>query len=257
MHNKLYTSCKSLGLIGKPLSQSFSKQYFETKFEVLNLTGYHYDNIELDSLDSLLDTVDKICLDGFNVTHPYKMEIIPLLDDLDDTARKIGAVNTVKVDRGDGITTLTGYNTDAPAFALTLQETEFDIHNSKALILGTGGASCAVAWVLDDLGIDYLFVSRTPKASNQISYDEAYKMAVERTLIINATPVGMGSLKGSSPWARPEVLTERHLCYDLIYNPEQTVFLQEAAKHGAIIENGLKMLHRQADIAFDIWTRQH
>ncbi|MBO4306705.1 MAG: shikimate dehydrogenase [Bacteroidales bacterium] len=255
MHNKLCTKGKSLGLIGRPLSHSFSKQYFEKKFKVLNLTGYRYDNIELDTLENLRDTVDRLGLDGFNVTHPYKMGILPLLDELDDTARRISAVNTVKVDRSGGIMTLTGYNTDAPAFLETLRPLLRPWHD-KALILGTGGAARAVSWALNELGIDSLFVSRNPKKSNQISYRKAYELAPKKTIIINATPVGMGTLKDSSPWARPDLLTSNHLCYDLIYNPAQTCFLQEATFQGATTINGLNMLYRQADIAFDIWTNK-
>ena len=245
------------GLIGKQLSHSFSQNYFEEKFASESLSGYSYELIELESLNELKQIADEKELDGFNVTIPYKVEMLPLLDDIDDTARKIGAVNCVKVIREDVEVRLKGYNTDAPAFADTLQNSKFDIRNSKALILGTGGAAQAVAYGLEMLGIEYMYVSRNPSHSNiqdsVIGYDEAYQLTDEYTIIVNATPVGMFPNSSCSPWTHPELLTNRHICYDLIYNPSPTRFMQEAAMRGATVQDGLPMLHRQAELSWEIW----
>ena len=244
------SSKQTYGLIGRQLSHSFSQNLFEERFKS---EGYSYRLIELDSIDTLRDTVKRLELDGFNVTIPYKVEILPLLDNFDETARRIGAVNTVKINRNGGKTTLTGYNTDAPAFAATIQNSKFKIQNSKALILGTGGAANAVAYGLESLGIEYLFVSRTPHSSKQIDYETAYTLAPERHVIINATPVGMFPNCSASPWQHPDLLTPRHLCYDLVYNPSPTRFLAEAAAHGATTIDGLQMLHRQAHLSWQLW----
>lgn len=241
------------GLIGKQLSHSFSQNYFNGKFLREGLEGYTYELIELDELSCLKSFVSQNCLDGFNVTIPYKVDILPLLDDLDDSARQIGAVNCVKVMRSPEGLKLKGFNTDAPAFAETLKLSSFNIQNTKALILGTGGAAQAVAYGLGTLGIEYLFVSRTPRGTNQTDYATAYNLANDHLIIINATPIGMFPNCSCSPWAHPDVLTSRHLCYDLIYNPSPTRFMQEAALRGAAVQDGLPMLHRQAELSWKIW----
>lgn len=241
------------GLIGRQLSHSFSQDYFSVKFLREGLEGYTYELIEMEELSGLRTYISKNRLDGFNVTIPYKVEILPLLDDLDDSARQIGAVNCVKVLRTSEGIKLKGFNTDAPAFAETLQHTSFDIKGTKALILGTGGAAQAVAYGLGMLGIEFLFVSRTPRGSGQTDYTTAYNLASDHQIIVNATPVGMFPICGCSPWAHPEVLTSRHLCYDLIYNPSPTRFMQEAALRGAAVQDGLPMLHRQAELSWNIW----
>lgn len=242
------------GLIGRHLSHSFSQNYFENKFADEGLEGYSYELIELEELGELRRIVNERGLDGFNITIPYKVEILPMLDDIDDTAKQIGAVNCVKVVReGNGVR-VKGYNTDALAFAETFQSPKALIKNPKALILGTGGAAQAVAYGLKTLGIDSLFVSRNPHGTAQIDYATAYKLSEDYLIIVNATPVGMFPNCSCSPWAHPELLTARHICYDLIYNPSPTRFMQEAALRGATVQDGLPMLHRQADLSWGIWN---
>ena len=246
---------KHFGLIGRLLSHSFSKKYFEEKFSLLGMNGYSYELIELDNLEGLRDMVESFHLSGFNVTIPYKQVIMPLLDDIDPDAAEIGAVNTVSVRRNGRTSKLCGHNTDAPAFLATLQP-YLKPHHKEALILGTGGAAQAVAWALRRCSIDYHFVSRTPeRQEGTISYEEAARLADSTTVIINATPVGMFPYTEVSAWPFPDLLTRRHLCYDLIYNPSPTLFLRNAEKSGATTIGGLAMLHMQADLSWEIWSR--
>lgn len=242
----------NLGLIGRKLSHSFSKRYFGEKYGITT-----YSLIELATIDDLQETVSRMRLDGFNVTIPYKCDIIPLLDELDPVAQEIGAVNTVvRRKMENGRYKMYGYNTDAPAFLETLKA-HLAPHNRRALILGSGGVSRAVAWALRQLDIEYRIVSRTPPTpSKNITYTDAYNLVEKEdfTIIINATPVGMYPDIDATPWSRPELLTPLHLCYDLIYNPSPTLFLQQAASRGATTIDGLTMLHRQADLAYKIWT---
>lgn len=240
------------GLIGRNLAHSFSQRYFEQKFKALGLQGYSYSLFEMDSLQGLKELLLQHLIDGFNVTIPFKETIIPLLDSIDPVAAEIGAVNTVEVSRlTNGNLRLHGRNTDAPAFQETLQPLLMPWH-THALILGTGGASKAVAWALQQLGISYHWVSRHPHGENQIGYPAAYSKAASYFLIVNTTPVGMFPHTDKTPWEHPELLTEKHLCYDLIYNPAPTLFLQQAARQGATVRDGLTMLHRQADLAFPL-----
>lgn len=237
----------NLGLIGQKLSHSFSKRYFEEKYGIAT-----YSLIELASLTDLHGAIERLHLDGFNVTIPYKREIMAMLDEIDPVAREIGAVNTVVV-RG-----LKGYNTDAPAFLETLRPLLTNRHR-HAVILGTGGAALAVAWALGKLGIEYRTVSRLPIAHpGSISYDEAHDLMAHESynIIINATPVGMYPNTDATPWRWPELLNASHICYDLVYNPSPTLFLRQAASQGATVIDGLGMLHRQADIAYKIWGNE-
>lgn len=253
----LRTTGIHLGLIGKSLSHSFSKDYFEKRFEVESLQGCSYGLFEMPSLEGLRNQVETFSLDGFNVTIPYKVEILPLLDSIDPVAAQVGAVNTVKVDRTyDGALHLCGYNTDAPAFLDTIRPL-LAPHHRQALILGTGGASKAVAWALQQLGIKHLFVSRTPDGKPQtIGYDDPQLRDQSNTIIVNTTPVGMYPDCNASPWPYPNLLTPSHLCYDLVYNPSPTLFLKHALGKGAATKDGLGMLHRQADLAWQIWTNE-
>lgn len=251
--NPEMTTTHRYALIGRQLSHSFSQTYFSEKFVSEHLECYCYELLEIEDLSNLRRIVAEQELDGFNVTIPYKVDILPLLDNMDDTARQIGAVNTVKVNRSDRQIELTGYNTDAPAFAETLKPL-LKPHHRSALILGTGGAAQAVAFGLEQLGIDHLFVSSNPHSIKHIDYSTAYTEAAEHTIIINATPVGMFPNCSTSPWERPDLLTPQHICYDLVYNPSPTRFMQEAAQRGATVQDGLPMLHRQADLAFSLWT---
>ena len=239
-------------LIGRQLSHSFSKVLFEERFDS---EGLRYDLVELESLDGLRDEVERRSLDGFNVTIPYKTEILPLLDAVDDTARRIGAVNTVRVEHDGSSLILKGYNTDAPAFAESIRPL-LQPHHQCALILGTGGAARAVACALDDLGLGATFVSRQPSFEfpfEVIGYDSAYELANLYTVIVNATPVGMFPNCSQSPWQRPDLLGPRHFCYDLIYNPSPTRFLSEASRFGAATKDGFEMLNLQAQKSWHIW----
>ncbi len=243
-------SMKKYGLIGKKLGHSWSKKWFEDMFLREGISDAGYQLYEMPSLEHLLQWVSQEGIYGFNVTIPYKEEIIPLLDHLDAEAEGVGAVNCVAVDGGR----LIGHNTDAPAFAQTLQPLLHPWH-TRALILGTGGGAKAVAFALKQLGIDYTFVSRTSqKHPNAISYAEASVQAASTFLIINCTPAGMFPNNDTSPWpTTPPTLSHRHLCYDLVYNPPQTHFLQQAQQSGAATANGLAMLQQQAQLSWQIW----
>lgn len=243
----------NFALIGRQLSHSYSQNLFEEHFAG---SGHTYSLVEIDDLDDLRPTVKRLHLDGFNVTIPYKVDILPLLDDIDDAAREIGAVNTVKVQRTADRLFLKGFNTDSAAFAQTISQFEeqnksFNI--TGALILGTGGAARAVAYALSSLGIGHSLVSRAPHGDRQIDYETAYSLASERTLIVNATPVGMFPNCSQSPWQRPSLLGPAHLCFDLVYNPSPTRFLSEASRFGAATKDGFEMLNLQAQKSWHIW----
>ncbi|MCX2720439.1 shikimate dehydrogenase family protein [Lentiprolixibacter aurantiacus] len=241
---------RKFGLIGKNIDYSFSRGYFREKFLKLGLENYRYDNYELDDISQFTEVLEKNPhLAGLNVTIPYKETIIPYLDSLDPVARDIGAVNTVKK-TPEG---LIGYNTDAFGFEQALLPF-LKANHKKALILGTGGASKAVAYVLDKLRIDYLFVSRRAGA-NQLAYsDMDQETMATYHMIINCTPLGTWPDVEAKPMIPYAVLNPHYLLFDLIYNPEKTAFLEEGEKRGATISNGLKMLELQADRAWEIWN---
>jgi shikimate dehydrogenase len=245
---------KSIALLGKKLSHSFSPAYFKNKFKQNGLDDYQYELLELESLTDLRHLVNKReDLIGFNVTIPYKVEVLNYLDELDDSAKKIGAVNTVKIHREKEGVRMIGYNTDAHGFRFSIKPF-LNVHHQKALILGDGGAAQAVAYVFDDLGIDYLFVSRNKKKSNSVMYSDLNEFAIRSyKLIVNCTPVGMFPNIDETLAIPHEAITADHLCVDLIYNPEETNFLRHAKEKGAIALNGLSMLHLQADKAFEIF----
>lgn len=236
------------GLIGKDISYSFSKNYFTLKFKKLGLNDYEYVNFDLKSIDEFKDLISKE-LKGLNVTIPYKESIINFLDEIDDEAKLIGAVNTIKIDKRGR---LTGFNTDVYGFEESLKPKLKKSHK-KALVLGTGGASKAVCYVLDKLKIDYLLVSRSP-GKTQISYTDLNRSLLEKyTIIINCTPLGTYPKVEEYPKIPYDCITKKHLLYDLIYNPEKTQFLKEGEKRGADISNGLKMLELQAEKSWKIW----
>ncbi len=236
------------GLLGKNISYSFSKKYFTEKFRNLALGTYSYSNFDIDSIEMLPVIISKN-IAGLNVTIPYKEQVIPYLDEIDAVAKKIGAVNTIKIVNGK----LTGYNTDSYGFEESLKPV-LKKHHKKALILGTGGASKAIRFVLEKLAIKILVVSRNPSV-NQISYQEISKKIVEEhTLIINCTPLGTFPNIDKSPAIPYQYITEKHLLYDLIYNPAKTKFLAKGEENGATISNGLKMLELQAEKSWEIWN---
>lgn len=244
---------KLYGLIGKDISYSFSRTYFTEKFKTLGLNEYSYVNFDLQHIDEF-KTVVAPKLDhigGLNVTIPYKEQIMPILDEVDPEAFQIGAVNTIKV-YPDG--KLKGYNTDAYGFEASLLKVLVSEHKS-ALILGTGGASKAVAFILEKLGLSYHFVSRKKSGKDVLTYSELDQSVMESHLVVvNCTPLGTFPDIDKKPNIPYEHLGAEHLLFDLIYNPEKTSFLLEGEKRGAKILNGSEMLQKQADRAWAIWN---
>jgi len=236
-------------LVGKNISYSFSKGYFTDKFSDLGLVGYSYENFDLQSIDEFPNLIkSNLDVKGLNVTIPYKQEVLPYLDELDAQAKEIGAVNTIKFDGKR----LIGYNTDAYGFQKSI-EPFLKSYHTKALILGTGGASKAIAFVLGQLDIDVTYVSRNPDTT-QIGYGDLNRSVLEnRSVLVNCTPLGTHPNVNRKPDIPYDYITEKHLLFDLIYNPEQTAFLKEGEKRGADIVNGLQMLRFQADRAWEIW----
>lgn len=263
---------KRLGLIGFPLVHSFSPAYFKEKFLREGLTDYRYEAFPLPSIEQFPEFVAQHPdLSGFNVTIPYKEAIIPYLDELDEVAAEIGAVNCVKVlknsdkeDNGNKATARTqlptkkgyrlkGYNTDAPAFAQCLQESW--TLPTKALIFGTGGAAKAVAYALKQLHIDFYFVSRSKHDGQTITYSDLNQTLSEsHKLWINATPVGMFPHTEELLPLDYSAISSEHYLFDLIYNPKETVFLRRGHEHGAHIKNGLAMLHTQAELSWKVFN---
>ncbi len=237
------------GLIGFPLSHSFSPAYFRKKLAEQH-TDAVYETFPLASIDlflKLLAEQPQIC--GLNVTIPYKESIIPFLHEIDSVAHNVGAVNCINLK--DGIRK--GYNTDVIGFEQSLIPL-LESQHMQALILGTGGSSKAVAYVLKQLGIPFQKVSREADGTS-LTYDAlSVDMIARHTLIINTTPLGMYPGIDSAPPIPYEAITTQHLLYDLIYNPEETKFLAEGKKYGAAIKNGFEMLQLQAEAAWDIWT---
>ncbi len=237
------------GLIGYPLTQSFSKKYFTEKFLKENINDAMYELFEIENIDFLKAVLNNKNLCGFNVTIPYKKEVISFLSSIDSEAAAIGACNCIKIIEGK----LKGFNTDAPAFERTLQPL-LKPHHKNALILGTGGASNAVCFVLKKMGIDYKFVSRTEKPDSY-TYEQLNRNIIEKyTLIINTTPLGSFPKVENAPQLPYEYLTPRHYLYDLVYNPHVTRFLQNGRERGAAIQNGYEMLVGQAELSWQIWN---
>jgi len=239
----------NFGLIGKNISYSFSRGYFKNKFEKMGLTNHSYQNFDLDNISdfpTIFKTTSNI--QGLNVTIPYKVEVMQFLDNIDKAAKKIGAVNTIKIDKNG----LTGFNTDAYGFQKSL-EPYLKNHHRKALILGTGGASKAIAFVLDELEIEFSFVSRSGK-NNGLTYTELTdEIIAEHTLIINCSPVGTFPNIEEKPAISYEKIGKQHLLFDLIYNPKETAFLSAGKANGATICNGHRMLEFQAEKSWEIW----
>ena len=237
------------GLIGRHIDYSFSKTFFNNKFdrEQIKASYHNFDLQDIAEFPELIPNTKN--LSGLNVTIPYKEQVIPYLDCLDDNAKAIGAVNTIKFTKHG----LKGFNTDYIGFQKALQPFLSKNHN-KALILGTGGASKAIAYTLDELDITYKFVSRNPK-KEELSYTDLNQDILKAyTLIINCTPLGTHPNIEAKPDIPYHLLTSHHLAYDLIYNPAETTFLELARKQGATTTNGLVMLQEQAKAAWQIWN---
>lgn len=237
------------GLIGKPLSHSFSQRYFTEKFEREELRDHRYDLFELNSADELRALVnDTPGLRGLNVTIPFKQAVMPLLDAIDPLAAAVGAVNTIRID-GDK---LIGHNTDVEGFRQTLIPL-LQGKKPRALVLGSGGASRAVAFVLKERGIKFRVVSRS-RERGDMTYDLVEPIVVDVcTLIINTTPLGTHPDVDALPPIPYEAIRTKHVLIDLVYNPEMTAFLSEGKKRGAVIANGLQMLHAQAEASWEVW----
>ena len=245
-------SKRQFGLIGKNIAYSFSKKYFTEKFAAGNLLDCAYDNFDIQSIEAFPQLItDNPQLKGLNVTIPYKEAVIPYLDQLSDKAAKIGAVNVIRFTKKGN---LKGYNSDYYGFMKSL-EPLLQPHHQKALILGTGGAAKAVAFALKQLGILYTFVSREEK-ENAIDYERINATTFDNYhIIINCTPLGTSPNTDAFPPIPFEYFTNKHIAFDLIYNPEETEFLKKAKQQGAITKNGYEMLVLQAEKAWKIWNK--
>lgn len=244
---------KAYGLVGNPLSHSFSQKYFTEKFSQENLSNCIYLNFETPDLDSeIFNLKNNFDLCGLNITIPYKSRIISFLDEASPTCKEIGSCNCIKIDNKKW----TGFNTDVIGFEETFMP-HLKPKHKKALILGTGGSSKAVAYVLGKLGIEYLFVSRKNKMENKIiTYSEiTFPVLKEFNIIINTTPAGMFPNIDHSPELPYQFVSENHYFFDLIYNPTKTLFLVKAEERGAVIENGKQMLKIQAEESWKIWNQ--
>ena len=247
---------KTYGLIGYKLGHSFSKKFFIEKFKNEDFNDCEYVNFELNSIDEfpeLFKRNDHIY--GLNCTIPYKQQLIPYLDEIHEEAAKIGAVNTVKVIRQDNKLKLIGYNTDVFGFEHSFR-TFLKEHHKKALILGTGGASKAVKYVLNKLNITFLSAStKEILLENEIAYNQITpELLNEHNIIIQTTPLGMYPKTDTFPNLPYYLLTSKHLLYDLVYNPEETQFMKKGAEQGATVSNGMQMLKFQALKAWKIWN---
>jgi shikimate dehydrogenase len=259
---------RTFGLIGFPLTHSFSQKYFADKFLTEKIAYAEYLNFSIEKIEDVSQLFETENLCGLNVTIPYKEAIIPFLDELDSSASGVGAVNTVVLRKGKKI----GYNTDVYGFEKSLLENNptktqssqsndslsglsaLVGNNPKALILGTGGSSKAVAFVLNKLGIDFQFVSRSKKEYGLTYADLKPKTILEHKLIINTTPLGMFPEITAAPDIPYSFITSEHLFFDLIYNPAETEFLKRGKQQGAQIKNGLEMLQLQAEKSWLIWN---
>jgi shikimate dehydrogenase len=245
---------RTFGLIGYPLSHSFSKRYFTEKFEEEGIYDCNYELFPLAEVDHVLPLIsEKESLCGLNVTIPYKVSVLSFLDEVDEAAAQIGAVNCISIGRKDNKTVLKGYNTDAYGFGESLKPLLKE-HHQKALLFGDGGATKAIKYVLTELGIPFSVVVRRP-SPGAILYTEVTKdMLDAHTILINTTPLGMSPNIGDCPAIPYQFLSEKHLAYDLVYNPEETLFLKNAAAQGAVVKNGMEMLYLQAERSWHIWN---
>lgn len=243
------------GLIGSTLKHSWSREYFIRKFAAAGIHADYklFELAHVGDLPALVSSEKQLC--GLNVTIPYKQSVIPFLSGISPEAETIGAVNTIRIERQGGKISMTGFNTDAPAFSAELGR--FDFRDDKsALVLGTGGAAMAVAHVLKNEGWTFSMVSRSGKLPNVLSYDKLTPdIMASVELIVNATPAGMYPEVDTMPPLPWDYITRKHLLFDLIYNPEETRFMQMGQAKGARAINGLGMLKRQADLAWEIWPK--
>lgn len=240
------------GLIGYPLVHSFSQNYFNAKFENERINA-RYINFEIPSIDDLAEVLARNPeLKGLNVTRPYKEKVIPFLDSISPEAKSIGAVNVIRVSRKGSKTILKGFNSDVIGFTKSIEPMLESCHK-KAMILGTGGASKAVDYGLKSLGLETMFVSRFNRPGT-VRYDNITpEMMKEYNVIVNCTPCGMYPHTDECPNLPYEAIDEHNILYDLLYNPDFTLFMENGAERGATIKNGLEMLLLQAFASWEFW----
>ncbi len=245
------------GLIGYPLSHSWSAGYFAEKFKTESIDNTKYQSFpikDISELNDLIETHENIR--GLNVTIPYKEKVIPLLDSISTSAQEIGAVNTIKIIRTNSGIIKKGFNTDVNGIMKSLEYYQVQVPD-KVLILGTGGAAKAVAWVLQHHSCSLFFATRTPRSANHISYTELKNQGLySYKLIINTTPLGMHPDVSALPEIPYDTLNSKHILFDLIYNPEKTAFLKRGETAGCKIINGLYMLQQQAEKSWEIWNNE-
>jgi shikimate dehydrogenase len=254
-HRETEKGMKRFGIIGYPLAHSLSKKYFTEKFEKLGLKDHVYAIFPMENISAFPGLVrDTPGLAGLSVTIPHKETVIPFLNELDETARGIGAVNCIHITGNN----LKGYNTDAFGFRQAIKPF-WEPRHERALILGTGGSSKAIAYVLKQLGVPFYFVTRNKAENgpnNVFTYNELDRNIISAfNFIINCTPVGMSPNADTCPPIPYGFVTPDHFCFDLVYNPAETLFLKKAKEKGALTQNGLTMLHQQAEKAWEIWNR--
>lgn len=245
---------RKFGLIGFPLSHSFSKKFFTDKFRVEGIKDCEYELYSIENINDIENLIaEQRDLQGLNVTIPYKLDVLPWLNEIDEAAKSIGAVNCIKITKQNNGVSLKGYNTDAYGFEESLKPLITPEH-TKALILGDGGAAKAVKYVLNKMEIPFSVATRKASGSSMLYEDITDEVIDEHKIIINTTPLGMTPNVTSYPQLPYHNLTTMHLAYDLVYNPEETAFLNKAKINGSNIKNGLEMLYLQADRSWYLWN---
>jgi shikimate dehydrogenase len=244
---------RKFGLIGYPLGHSFSKKYFTEKFLREHIKNCSYDNYPLTNISQISDLIKDNDLEGLNVTIPYKSSVIKFLDKIDPEAESVGAVNVIKIKKTAGKTELRGFNSDIKG----IMDTLIPVMNTEiknALVLGTGGSSKAVCYVLTKINVHYTLISREKK-STCLTYSEIDSEILTNTqLIINTTPLGMYPDTDRKPDLKYDLLGNQHILFDLIYNPEFTAFLKTGKERGCTVLTGLRMLYSQAERSWEIWN---
>lgn len=257
MASDIYSVKSLYGLIGYPLIHSFSQDYYNRKFESEGVDAM-YLNFEIEDIGQLMEIIAQYPnLKGLNVTAPYKEQVIPFLSELDEDAKAIGAVNVIKIikDHKKNDVKLIGYNSDTVGFGKSIEPFIDNVHR-KAMVFGTGGAAKAVSYALKKLDVEVMHVSRN-KTHDTVTYEELTKAMVhDHKIIINATPLGMYPNIYSCPDFPFRFLTHNHIAYDLVYNPEETLFMKRANEHGATVKNGLEMWLLQGFASCEIWSNK-
>ena len=243
----------NIGLIGSDLQYSFSKKFFEKKFKKENLKNFSYDTYELNNIDELNSLLKKKNLIGLNITSPYKESVIKYLDQLDKVSRETKSVNTIFINNRTN--KIIGFNTDFFGFKKSI-ELFLPKSKLKALVLGNGGVSKSICYALKEKKIEFIIVSRKDSGNNIISYEKTEQYLNTHKLIINTTVLGSKKFMNYAPKINYKMLSKQHYIYDVIYNPEITLFLRKSKNQGANIMNGKKMLMTQAELSFEIWKKE-